>query len=210
MPSKPKLAMKSSDIGIWSWDILANSMAWDDYSHHLFGLEAGTLPRRYEDFLSLLSPEDQERVAHEILESIEKRIPYETEFSVVWPDGSVHVLDARATVYCDEAGRSVRMTGVCWDVTERKRAQDRRDHLTSVVETSDDAIIWETLDGIIVGWNKGAERMYGYLADEVIGKPISILLPSDRADELSGIMDRLRRGKASIIMRRCGKERTAA
>lgn len=90
MPRKPNLALKSSDIGIWSRDILANSMAWDDYSHRLFGLKADTIPRRYEEFLRLLSPEDQERVAHEILESIEKRSSFETEFRVVWPDGSIH------------------------------------------------------------------------------------------------------------------------
>src|SRR5207244_819803 len=68
--------------------------------------------------------------------------------------------------------------------------------LTSIVEASDDAIIWETLDGIIVGWNTGAERVYGYLANEVIGKPISILLPPEHADELPGIMERLRRGES--------------
>ena len=64
MPSKPKLGSKSPEVGTWRWDIVNNSMLWDDYSRPLFGLEGGVLPRRYEDFLSLLSPEDQERVAH--------------------------------------------------------------------------------------------------------------------------------------------------
>jgi signal transduction histidine kinase len=66
------------------------------------------------------------------------------------------------------------------------------------MEASDDAIIWKTLDGIIVGWNKGAERLYGYSADEVIGKPISILVLPDRTNELRGIMDRLRRGDSIV------------
>ena len=52
-------ALKLSDIGTWSWDIVDNSMTWDNHSLSLFGLPAGTLPTRYEDFLSLLSPEDQ-------------------------------------------------------------------------------------------------------------------------------------------------------
>jgi PAS domain S-box-containing protein len=196
MPRKPNLALKSSDIGIWSRDILANSMAWDDYSHRLFGLKADTIPRRYEEFLRLLSPEDQERVAHEILESIEKRSSFETEFRVVWPDGSIHFLGARGMVGCDEAGRPLRMIGICWDISESKRTEENRHHLASLVEGADDAIIGKTLDGIIISWNKGAEQVYGYLSKEVIGKAISVLLPPGRVNELPEIIGRLRQGES--------------
>src|SRR5712692_5310207 len=93
------------------------------------------------------------------------------------------------------------------DASERKRAEEERVQfaraqadevfvrLKAMVESSDDAIIGKTLDGIIVGWNPGAERIYGYTADEVLGQPISILVPPDRPDELPGIMERLRRGE---------------
>ena len=67
--------------------------------------------------------------------------------------------------------------------------------LAAIVESSDDAIISKSLDGIIASWNKGAERIFGYLAEEVIGKPISILIPPDRHDEESVILECLRRGE---------------
>jgi PAS domain S-box-containing protein len=67
--------------------------------------------------------------------------------------------------------------------------------LAAIVESSDDAIISKSLDGIITSWNKGAERIFGYLAEEVIGKPISILIPPDRHDEESVILECLRRGE---------------
>ncbi len=67
------------------------------------------------------------------------------------------------------------------DITERKRVERSREQLASIVDYSDDAIIGKSLEGIIVNWNKGAERLYGYSAEEVMGKPISILLPPDRA-----------------------------
>jgi PAS domain S-box-containing protein len=65
----------------------------------------------------------------------------------------------------------------------------------SIVESSDDAILSKDLDGTIFSWNQGAERLYGYAAEEVIGKPVSLLIPADRPDELPGIMERLRRGE---------------
>jgi PAS domain S-box-containing protein len=67
--------------------------------------------------------------------------------------------------------------------------------LAAIVESSDDAIIGKTLEGTITSWNLGAERVYGYTAHEAIGRPISIIIPTDRPEELPGIMARLRRGE---------------
>jgi PAS domain S-box-containing protein len=76
-----------------------------------------------------------------------------------------------------------------------KQAVLSPEYLAAIVDSSDDAIIGKTLDGTIISWNKGAERIYGYTADEVVGKPIAILVPDDRADELPRIFERLRRGE---------------
>lgn len=67
--------------------------------------------------------------------------------------------------------------------------------LAAIVESSDDAIVGMSLDGFIVSWNKGAERTYGYLADEVVGKPVTILIPPDRHNEEPAILERIRRGE---------------
>ena len=67
--------------------------------------------------------------------------------------------------------------------------------LAAIVDSTDDAVIGKKLDGTIISWNKGAERIYGYTPDEVIGQPISILIPPDRPDELPGILARLARGE---------------
>jgi two-component system, chemotaxis family, CheB/CheR fusion protein len=69
------------------------------------------------------------------------------------------------------------------------------EYLASIVDSTDDAVIGKTLDGTIISWNKGAERIYGYTPDEVIGKQISILIPADRPDELPAILTRLARGE---------------
>ncbi len=86
-------------------------------------------------------------------------------------------------------------TGTCRDITEHKRFEQERFQLAAIVESSEDAIIGKDLDGIITSWNKGAERIYGYSAEEVLGKPVSALIPENRADETPQIMERLKRGE---------------
>jgi two-component system sensor histidine kinase/response regulator len=81
------------------------------------------------------------------------------------------------------------------DITDRKRAERSREQLASIVDYSDDAIIGKSLDGMIVNWNKGAERLYGYSVDEILGQPISVLLPLGRKDEVAEIIGKLRQGQ---------------
>jgi PAS domain S-box-containing protein len=81
------------------------------------------------------------------------------------------------------------------DVTARREAEETNSRLAAIVEWSDDAIVTKDIDGIITSWNSGAERMFGYAADEVIGKPITLLIPADRQDEERSILARIRRGE---------------
>ena len=78
---------------------------------------------------------------------------------------------------------------------ERLHAEETTQRLATIVETSDDAIISKNLDGIILTWNRGAQRIFGYTATEVVGKPITVLMPPDRLDEETGILARLRQGE---------------
>lgn len=81
------------------------------------------------------------------------------------------------------------------DISERKRAQEVRQQMAALVESADDAIVAKNLDGIIVSWNPGAERLLGYSAEEIIGQPVTRLLPEDRVEEEAMILGRIRRGE---------------
>ena len=81
------------------------------------------------------------------------------------------------------------------EIAGHKKAQEEILRLAAIVESSEDAIISKTLDGIIATWNRGAERLYGYAADEIVGKPLAVLMEPDRSDEMSHILDSIRTGE---------------
>ena len=81
------------------------------------------------------------------------------------------------------------------DVTERKRIEEIRARLVSIVESSDDAIISKTLDGTITSWNRGAERIFGYAPDEAVGQPMLLVIPPERHSEEATILARIQRGE---------------
>jgi PAS domain S-box-containing protein len=92
-------------------------------------------------------------------------------------------------------GRVLGVGVVVIDVTERRQADEVRAQLAAIVASSDDAIIGKTLEGVIMSWNAGAERLYGFTAAEVIGQPMARLVPPERSDELPALLARLRHGE---------------
>ena len=111
------------------------------------------------------------------------------------PDGSRIPFLAYPTPFRDEFGVLLGAVNMLIDITERKRAEQFAAQLASIVETSDDAIISKDLDGIITTWNAGAERLFGYSAEEIIGKSVTTLIPAERNDEEPEILGRIRRGE---------------
>jgi len=110
-------------------------------------------------------------------------------------DGTERAIDDSAAPIGNERGHVVGVVLVFRDVTEQRKAQRRARFLASIVESSNDAIIGKDVNGVIDSWNKGAERIFGYSAAEAIGRPIAMLAVPDRADEMPGILDRIKRGE---------------
>ena len=110
-------------------------------------------------------------------------------------DGTERPIDDCASPIRDEQGKSVGAVLVFRDVTERKAAEADRARLAAIVESSDDAIVSKTLDGIIRSWNAGAERLFGHTAPEAIGKSITLIIPPERLDEERMILEKLQRGE---------------
>jgi PAS domain S-box-containing protein len=115
-----RLTLHSTAVAVWSWVIGQDAIEADENCSLLFGLPIGQFPRTIEEFAALVHQDDRERVQQEVDATVERGAEYNTEFRVVWPEGAVRSLAACAKVYYSEAGQPLRLTGVCWDVTERK------------------------------------------------------------------------------------------
>ncbi|RVC63789.1 PAS domain S-box protein [Mesorhizobium sp.] len=111
------------------------------------------------------------------------------------PDGTLFPFLPFPTPLHNEAGQLVGAVNLLVDLSERKQAEEARHHLSAIVESSFDAIVSKDLNGIIKSWNKGAERLFRYTAEEVVGQSITILIPSDRQEEELFILGRIRRGE---------------
>jgi PAS domain S-box-containing protein len=111
------------------------------------------------------------------------------------PDGSRIILRVDIDPLYEINGRVCGAISVFEDVTDLRRAEQASQRLAAIVESSEDAIVSKDLNGVITSWNQAAERLFGYTAEEVIGKPITLLIPPERHDEEPGILDRIRRGE---------------
>jgi PAS domain S-box-containing protein len=110
------------------------------------------------------------------------------------PDGIRVPFIAYPTPLYDFAGEMTGAVNMLVDITDRKRAELNSQRLVAIVENSDDAIISKDLNGIITSWNAGAERLFGYTAEEAVGEPVTMLIPPEHLDDEPTIIERIRRG----------------
>ena len=111
------------------------------------------------------------------------------------PDGTRIPFIPYPTPLFDASGELIGAVNMLVDITERKRAEEIAQRLAAIVESSDDAILSKNLDGVITSWNRGAQRLFGYAADEIVGKSVTMLIPAERHDEEPEILGRIRRGE---------------
>ena len=111
-------------------------------------------------------------------------------------DGSTVWMENLVSAIRDDQGKAVALHGVSRDITERRKAEEAQRRLAVIVESSRDAILSRTLDGIITTWNRGAEMLYGYTSEEVVGRNVSILIPSEYSGEAQIFQEKLKRGEA--------------
>src|SRR6185437_6754500 len=123
-----RVAMEAAGLGMWYWDLVQNRQEWSKECKAILGVPENA-QGSYEYFLSLIHPEDYERVRVLLAESHRTRTPYVTEYRIIWSDGSLHWIADRGKYLYNAQGKAVRLVGVIWDITAQKMAEEARAEL---------------------------------------------------------------------------------
>ena len=178
-----ELAARAGGVGVWDYDIVNNTLVWDDQMFVLYGIARKDFIGGYQVWQNCLHPEDKERGDNEFQMTIRGEKDFDIEFLVVWPDGSVHNIRALAVVQRDDSGMALRIFGTNWDITELRKAEkekldDSENRYRSIFYGSPDGImITDEQTEMIVFANPAQCEMLGYSEEELKTMTISMIYP---------------------------------
>ena len=146
-------------------------------------------------FVDFLTPESQKVFDQNFPKFKQEGRINDIEFQVLARDGSAHWIALSSTAITDAAGNFLMSRSTAFDISDRKRTEAALAQLASIVESSDEAIIGKTPEGIVLSWNTSAEILFGYSANDIIGQSINTIIPADRLEEEAQILKRLKAGE---------------
>ncbi len=179
-------AQQVAHVGSWTWYIQADRMEWSDEMYRIFGLEKeGAAVAMSEVLARAIHPEDRTKVEEANSKVIHQKMFLPLEYRVLWPDGSVHVIWAKAgELILDAAGEPAILTGITQDITERKQAEER---FRSLIEHSHDAITLLAADGTVMYDSPSISRVLGYEPTERLGRCVfDYAVPEERQKMAQG------------------------
>lgn len=152
------LALRSAHMGVWRWEINEDRRYFDDLTCQILGIDAAMFTGTADEFFRVVHAEDRERVKAALTRTLKQGVPYEPEYRVTWPDGSIHHITARGQLVYDEDGRPLRINGIIWDITEKRLFEEERlkSHKLESVGT--------LAGGIAHDFNNLLQGIFGYIS----------------------------------------------
>jgi len=175
------MAMNAAQIGTWEWNITENTAKWSDETKRMFGRSPGDPEGTPEEFFSAVHPSDRLFIEQALTRAVTTGSPYEAEFRVMQPDGSIRWVLGKGKVVSDEASKQRRMIGLNTDITEQKQAEaalrESEDKYRSMVESQTELICRFLPDTTLTYVNDAYCRYFGKSREELIGTAFTELLP---------------------------------
>lgn len=179
-------AQRVAVVGSWEWNMVDNQLYGSSEFYRIFGVDRDAFKDFHNSYLSAVHPDDRESVKTKINDALHRCKPFNFEHRIMRPGGGVIVVHSMAEVLVDERGKPNNMLGTVQDITVRKKQESLRRiyeaNYTTILEGSADAIVSVNHDQQIVVFNQGAEHIFGYKRQEVIGKPLHLLIPENSRD----------------------------
>jgi two-component system sensor histidine kinase VicK len=187
-------ALRTAKMGYWDWDVSSGRIRWSENLEAIHGLPAGSMGSSFQSLLDRIHPEDAPRLEEAINRAAREGTDFEVDYRIPRSDGGVEWVHGQGHSVLAHR-RVVRVTALATNITARRDADEARRYLAAIVASSEDPIISKDLTGRILSWNAAAERLFGYRAEEVVGRSIELLMPPDRAEDYRGVIERIARGE---------------
>jgi PAS domain S-box-containing protein len=195
------LAQRVAHIGSWEVPLTNRDQRarhpprWSEETFRIFGLDPATTRVTHDSFFHLLHPEEREQARNAFVEQLRTGAPYNIDHRIVRPDGSERIVHVKSDVVRDGLGRLIKIAGTVQDLTEQRKAERLLHQQARLIDLASDAISVRNLDGTIRTWNKGAERLYGWTAEEICGqRAVDFIYPDTTRYEQAN-EELLRRGE---------------
>lgn len=210
---KLELTTRINQIGIWEYIVEEGKLVWNDAMFEIYGRSKHYFTSDLQAWKQNIHPSDIESTENQLQDAIRNHTPFDCKYRIIQPDGTIKYLHAKAKV---EYGSTIRILGTCTDITREELALAKIHNLevlrSAIVEFSEDAIISKTPTGVITSWNQGAHNMFGYSAEEAIGRYIKdLVFPPELLHEEEMLLAQVRSGivvKHFETRRRCKDGRT--
>ena len=179
------LALQAAHMGVWRWEVKENKHYYDDLTCQLLGINMATFNGADDEFFKIVYPDDREKVKSSLARAIERDVPLDLTYRVVWPEGSIRYIASRSRLFRDDSGQPARFNGLVWDVTEQhlfeKELLEKERKYRSLFESANDGIFIQDETGFTDCNQKGAE-MLGLTREEIIGRSPSDFIPERQFD----------------------------
>jgi diguanylate cyclase (GGDEF)-like protein/PAS domain S-box-containing protein len=189
-------AQKIAHVGGLELDIAHNKVIASAETWRIFGMDPATFDLSVKALISRVHPDDRVAIEAIFAQFMRTGVSRDLDCRIVMDDGSIKHLHWSGRTTFDAEAHPVRLFSTVQDVTERTQSEATRRQLASIVESSGDAIISEAVTGEITTWNRGAERLFGYPAEDMIGKNVRLIIPEDRRVEIDHNLQALAHGQS--------------
>lgn len=196
--ARMQLVQDAGELAVADCDLVTGRALWSHKFGELFQLppEAADKRFRFDAILNVIHKDDRAGLVSRYRSLLRKGGQFERDFRIHLSDNTIGWINARGSFFKGTSGRVERILCLCFDITERKQAEQRNAQLAAIVASSIDAIVSVDFNDAILTWNRGAEQLFGYAAKEVLGKKADVIVPSALIEERATIMRRLFGGEA--------------
>jgi PAS domain S-box-containing protein len=202
-----KQAQAITHIGNWTWEVSSEKISWSDELYRIYGLEPQSEKITFERWLSFIHPDDRERRVNEIKKSLQTFTANDYTMRIVTSDGRIKILRGKGEVITDRSRKQVKLIGTCQDVTVEqqlnKELKEKEEYLKQLITNAPDAVIVVDKNSIISLWNPKTEEIFGWTAEEVLGKDLNeLLIPPQNRESYSKELNRFLETGVSKVLNR--------